>query len=148
MFSKTMIYQIKNSIFNPLKISYMETEEKTRYSDVELLEFKALILEKLDKANDQLVFYKAQLSEFSQSPDGHIKNLEDGISTVENERLMQMAARTQKHIQHLQSALLRIDNKTFGVCRITGKLISKERLKAVPHATMSVEAKNMRPKAF
>jgi len=126
----------------------MEAEEKTRYSDQELIEFKELILEKIEKANDQLAFYKAQLSEFSQSPDGHIKNLEDGISTVENERLMQMASRTQKHIQHLQNALLRIDNKTFGICRVTGKLISKERLKAVPHATMSVEAKNMRNPAF
>ncbi|HAY71612.1 MAG TPA: molecular chaperone DnaK [Saprospirales bacterium] len=126
----------------------MEAEEKTRYSDQELMEFKELILEKIEKANDQLAFYKAQLSEFSQSPDGHIKNLEDGISTVENERLMQMASRTQKHIQHLQNALLRIDNKTFGICRVTGKLISKERLKAVPHATMSVEAKNMRNPAF
>ncbi len=126
----------------------METEEKTRYSDQELMEFKSLIMEKLEKANEQLVFYKTQLSEFSQSPDGHIKNLEDGISTVENERLMQMASRTQKHIQHLHNALLRIDNKTFGICRVTGKLISKERLKAVPHATMSVEAKNMRSKGF
>jgi len=148
MFSETTIYQIKNSNFSPRKISYMETDEKTRYSDVELLEFKALILEKLDKANEQLIFYKTQLSEFSQGPDGHIKNLEDGISTVENERLMQMASRTQKYIQHLQNALLRIDNKTFGICRITGKLISKERLKAVPHATMSVEAKNMRTRGF
>jgi len=148
MFSETTIYQIKNSNFSPRKISYMETDEKTRYSDVELLEFKALILEKLDKANEQLIFYKTQLSEFSQGPDGHIKSLEDGISTVENERLMQMASRTQKYIQHLQNALLRIDNKTFGICRITGKLISKERLKAVPHATMSVEAKNMRTRGF
>ena len=122
----------------------MSSEEKTRYSDQELLEFKAIIEEKLDKAREQFDFYKNQLSEFTSGPDGHIKGLDDGISTIENERMMQMAARAKKYIHHLENALIRVENKTFGICRVTGKLISKERLKAVPHATLSIEAKQRR----
>jgi RNA polymerase-binding transcription factor DksA len=124
----------------------MAKEEKTRYSDQELLEFKAIIETKLEKAKEQFEFYKTQLSEFTSGPDGHIKGLDDGISTIENERMMQMAARAKKYIHHLENAVLRVQNKTFGICRITGKLISKERLKAVPHATLSIEAKQQRIK--
>lgn len=124
----------------------MASEEKTRYSDQELLEFKAIIEEKLEKAREQFEFYKNQLSEFTGGPDGHIKGLDDGISTVENERMMQMAARAKKYIHHLENALIRVENQTFGICRVTGKLISKERLKAVPHATLSIEAKQQRVK--
>jgi RNA polymerase-binding transcription factor DksA len=124
----------------------MAKEEKTRYSDQELLEFKAIIETKLEKAKEQFEFYKTQLSEFTSGPDGHIKGLDDGISTIENERMMQMAARAKKYIHHLENAILRVQNKTFGICRITGKLISKERLKAVPHATLSIEAKQQRIK--
>lgn len=120
--------------------------EKTRYSDKELMEFKAIIEAKLDKAREQFEFYKKQLSDFTAGPDGHIKGLDDGISTIENERLMQMAARAKKYIHHLENALIRVENQTFGICRITGKLISKERLKAVPHATLSMEAKQKRMK--
>jgi len=122
----------------------MASEKKTRYSDQELLDFKVIINSKLEKANEQFEFYRSQLKEFSAGPDGHIKGLDDGISTIENERLMQMAARAKKYIHHLENAMIRVENKTFGVCRITGKLISKERLKAVPHATLSIEAKQMR----
>jgi DnaK suppressor protein len=122
----------------------MATEEITRYTDQELFEFKAIIESKLQKAEEQFDFYKNQLKEFANGPDGRIKGLDDGISTIENERLMQMAARAKKYIHHLENALIRVENKTFGVCRITGKLISKERLKAVPHATLSIEAKQKR----
>ncbi|MCG8331461.1 MAG: TraR/DksA C4-type zinc finger protein [Chitinophagales bacterium] len=117
---------------------------KTRYSDEELEEFRVLIQKKLDKANQQLAFYTEQLSDMADSADAKIKGLDDGIGTAENERLSNMAARQRKHIQHLENALIRIQNKVYGVCRVTGQLISKERLKAVPHATLSIEAKQNR----
>lgn len=119
---------------------------KTRYSDEELEEFRVLIQKKLDKANQQLAFYTEQLSDMADSADAKIKGLDDGIGTAENERLSNMAARQRKHIQHLENALIRIQNKVYGVCRVTGQLISKERLKAVPHATLSIEAKQNRKK--
>lgn len=114
---------------------------KTRYTDEELLEFDNLIDEKLFKAKDQLNFYLNQLKDLSENPDAKIKGLDDGISTTEVERLTTMAGRQKKHIQHLENAKIRIKNKVYGICRITGKLISKERLRAVPHATLSIEAK-------
>ncbi|MCB0552171.1 MAG: TraR/DksA family transcriptional regulator [Phaeodactylibacter sp.] len=115
--------------------------EKTRYSDEELEEFKSLIEEKLENARKQLKFYLDQLSEMADNPDAKVKGLDDGISTAENERLSTLAGRQRKHIQHLENALVRIQNKVYGVCRVTGRLISKERLRAVPHATLSIEAK-------
>ena len=122
--------------------------DKTRYSDKELEEFKELLEEKLHKAQDQLSFYKQQISELADNPDTKIKGLDDGIGTAESERLYNMAARQRKHIQHLENALIRVQNKVYGVCRETGKLISKDRLRAVPHATLSIEAKqNRSPKS-
>lgn len=115
--------------------------EKTRYTDKELAEFEVLIDKKLAIANEQLTYYKTQLSELAENPDTKIKGLDDGLSTMESERITQMAARQKKLIQHLENAKIRIQNKVYGVCRATGKLISKERLKAVPHATLSIEAK-------
>lgn len=115
--------------------------EKTRYSDDELLEFKEIIDAKLEKAQKQLTFYLQQLGEMADNQDNKIKGLDDGLSTSEAERLTTMASRQKKHIQHLENALIRIENKVFGICRVTGKLISKERLKAVPHATLSIDAK-------
>ena len=120
--------------------------EKTRYSDEELEEFKAILEKKLARAKEQLDFYMKQLSEMADNPDSKVKGLDDGIGTAENERLTTMAARQKKHIQHLENALIRIQNKAYGVCRETGKLISKERLRAVPHATLSIEAKQKRKK--
>jgi len=117
---------------------------KTRYTDEELEVFRALIEKKLAKAKDQLDFTLSQLEDLADNPDAKIKGLDDGISTAENERLTTLAARQQKHIKHLQNALIRVQNKVYGVCRITGKLISKERLMAVPHATLSIEAKQQR----
>ena len=116
-------------------------EEKTRYTDKELAEFESIIDKKLEIAREQLEFYKNQLQELADNPDAKIKGLDDGITTMESERINQMAARQRKLIQHLENAKIRIKNKVYGICRETGKLISKERLKAVPHATLSIEAK-------
>jgi len=118
--------------------------EKTRYSDEELEEFRLLIEKKLERAREELEFYLDQLTELADNPDSKIKGLDDGIGTMESERLSNMAVRQRKHIQHLENALVRIQNKAYGVCRVTGKLISKERLRAVPHATLSIEAKQNR----
>lgn len=110
-----------------------------RYSDEDLKEFKELIMKKLDKARKELEFYQEQIR--TESDDSKQSGLEDGSMTMERENLNQMASRQIKFIQHLEKALVRIENKTYGVCRETGKLISKDRLKAVPHATLSIEAK-------
>ena len=114
---------------------------KTRYSDKELEKFKALITKKLEKAREELTFYKNQLNDRADNPDSKLKGLDDGNGTAEAERLTELAARQGKYIKHLENALIRIENKVYGVCRVTGKLISKKRLMAVPHATLSIEAK-------
>lgn len=116
-------------------------KKKTRYTDRELAQFDKLLDKKLDQANEQLQFYIQQIAERAENPDSKQKGLDDGTSTVETERLYTMAARQRKHLQHLENAKLRIKNKAFGICRETGNLISKERLKAVPHATLSIDAK-------
>jgi RNA polymerase-binding transcription factor DksA len=121
-----------------------EAYKKTRYSDEELQEFNELINKKLEKANEQLAFYMSQLEERAENADSKIRGLDDGIGTAESERLTNLAARQRKLIQHLENAKIRIKNKVYGICRVTGKLISKERLKAVPHATLSIEAKQNR----
>ncbi len=118
--------------------------DKTRYSDEELEEFKVLIENKLVKAKEQLNFYLEQLGELSENQTAKIKGLDDGNGTTEVERLNTLAARQRKHIHHLENALLRIQNKVYGVCRVSGKLISKGRLMAVPHATLSIHAKQAR----
>ncbi|HMQ05973.1 MAG TPA: TraR/DksA C4-type zinc finger protein [Saprospiraceae bacterium] len=115
--------------------------EKTRYTDEELEEFNKLIDEKLVKAHEQLQFYLDQIQELAESAEGKIKGLDDGVSTVETERLYTLAGRQRKLIEHLNNAKMRIRNKVYGICRATGKLIAKERLRAVPHATLSIEAK-------
>ncbi len=118
-----------------------EEPHKSRYSDKELEEFDQLIDQKLIVAREQLEFYLKQLEDMAENPDNKIKGLDDGLSTVESERISSMASRQQKLIQHLENAKIRIKNKVYGICRETGKLISKERLRAVPHATLSIEAK-------
>lgn len=114
---------------------------KTRYSDEELREFEVLIDEKLKEAQKQLRFYIQQQKELADNPDAKLKGLDDATGTIENERIGQMTVRLQKHIQHLENAKIRIKNKVYGICRETGKLISKDRLRAVPHATLCIEAK-------
>jgi RNA polymerase-binding transcription factor DksA len=118
-----------------------EEPQKTRYSDKELEEFDQLIDQKLIVAREQLEFYLKQLEDMAENPDNKIKGLDDGLSTLESERVSSLASRQQKLIQHLENAKIRIKNKVYGICRETGKLISKERLRAVPHATLSIEAK-------
>lgn len=124
----------------------MEKTEKTRYSDAELQEFKAIILGKLNVAKEELSSLTKSLSSSNANGTddtaGTYKTLEDGSATLEKEQINQLAARQKKFIDNLEAALVRIENKTYGVCRETGKLIQKERLKAVPHTTLSIEAKN------
>ena len=119
--------------------------EKTRYTDEELQEFKELILKKLEKAQRDYDLLKANVmnSDGNDTADTSptFKVLEEGASTLSKEEAGQLAQRQMKFIQHLQAALVRIENKTYGICRVTGKLIPRERLLAVPHATLSVEAK-------
>ncbi|MDG1840725.1 MAG: TraR/DksA C4-type zinc finger protein [Crocinitomicaceae bacterium] len=119
---------------------------KTRFSDNELKEFKELINKKLSEAQEH---YNLLVGSLSHSDDhgtddtGRTFNMmEDGSETLSREELAQLAARQKKFTLSLSNALRRIENKTYGVCRVTGKLINKERLKLVPHATMSIEAKN------
>lgn len=119
--------------------------EKTRYSDEELQEFKEIILAKIEKATREYEELRADLTNSvgndvtDTSPT--FKVLEEGADTLGKEALGRLAERQMKFIQHLQAALVRIENKTYGICRETGKLIPKERLRAVPHATLSVDAK-------
>ncbi|GAA4133061.1 TraR/DksA C4-type zinc finger protein [Sphingobacterium kyonggiense] len=124
----------------------MGNTEKTRYSDTELQEFKAIILEKLRIAREELTSLTKSLSNSNANGTddtaGTYKTLEDGSATLEKEQTNQLAARQKKFIDNLEAALVRIENKTYGICRETGKLIQKERLKAVPHTTLSIEAKN------
>lgn len=116
-------------------------DEKTRYSDDELDMFEELIEGKLAKAREQLEYYMNQLKAVGDGADAKLRGLDDGIISRENQNMQNMAARQKKYIQYLENAILRIKNKVYGICRETGKLISKERLKAVPHATLSIEAK-------
>ncbi len=120
-------------------------KEKNRYADAELEEFRAIIEKKLSEAKDDLFVLKGSLSH----KDDHGTNdtsrsfnmMEDGAETLMREENAQLAARTEKFITNLEHALIRIKNKTYGVCRKTGKLINKDRLRLVPHATLSIEAK-------
>ncbi|MBO4557292.1 MAG: TraR/DksA C4-type zinc finger protein [Bacteroidales bacterium] len=125
-----------------------EKQEKVRYSDAELQEFKEMILEKLEKAREEYATLKAAVDHSSsndtEDTSPTFKVLEEGASSSAKEELGQLAARQYKFIQNLEAALVRIENKTYGICRETGKLIPKERLRLVPHATLSVEAKNKR----
>ena len=120
--------------------------EKTRYSDVELEEFKQIILEKLEKAKRDYDLLKANITHSddndTQDTSPTFKVLEEGASVLSKEESGRLAQRQQKFIHHREAALVRIQNKTYGGCRETGKLIPKEWLKAVPHATLSIEAKN------
>lgn len=123
----------------------VEEKEKTRYSDADLQEFKQIIIAKLDVAKEEFSKMQKSLQNPNENGDENTSNqyltLDDGASTFEKENLNQLAARQKKFIDSLEAALVRIENKTYGVCRVTGKLIQKERLKAVPHATLSMEAK-------
>ena len=128
----------------------MEENVKNRYADDELEEFREIILNKLEKARKDL---KMLTEAFANSNEHDIsdtsptfKVLEEGYQVNSKEENSKLAARQDKFIKALENALIRIENKTYGICRVTGKLISKERLRIVPHATLSIEAKLNQPK--
>jgi RNA polymerase-binding transcription factor DksA len=117
----------------------------TRYSDAELAVFKGVILKKIAKAKEEIDFYTEQIRNTSES-ETQFASIDDGSMTSERENMNQIVVRMQKLISHLESALVRIENKSYGICRETGKLIPKERLMVVPHATLSVEGKKLEKK--
>ena len=125
----------------------MSTEIKNRFSDKDLAEFKLLIEEKIEKANEDLSLLKSTyMNDGNNGTDDTsptFKAFEEGSQTMSKEANTQLAIRQEKFIRDLRNALIRIENKTYGVCRVTNKLIRKERLVLVPHATLSIEAKNM-----
>jgi RNA polymerase-binding transcription factor DksA len=122
------------------------SKEKNRYNDSELEEFRAIIDKKLNEAKEDLVILKGSLShkdDHGTDDTGRSFNMmEDGAETLMREENAQLASRSEKFIKNLEHALIRINNKTYGICRKTGKLINKERLRLVPHATLSIAAKN------
>lgn len=123
----------------------MENQEKTRYSDEELQEFKQIILDKITQARNDLELlmetYTLNNANDTNDTSPTFKILEEGSQVLSKEENSQLASRLQKFIRDLENALIRIENKTYGICRVTGKLIAKDRLKSVPHATLSMEAK-------
>lgn len=121
----------------------MEQKEKTYYTDEELQEFKEIILKKLESAKSELkdLIESGNNSNGTDDTGSVYKTMEDGNSTLLKENISQLASRQKKFIDNLEHALLRIENKTYGICKVTGKLIPKERLMAVPHTTQSMEAK-------
>lgn len=125
----------------------MAADTSVKYSDKDLAEFKVLIQEKINKAQHDLELIKsAYMNDHNNGTDDTsptFKAFEEGSETMSKEANSQLAIRQEKFIRDLKNALIRIENKTYGVCRVTGKLINKERLKLVPHATLSIEAKNM-----
>jgi len=130
--------------------THKSDDNRARYSDKELLEFKNLIDEKLESARQELKYLNDQINRKDDNGTDDTENkfgsIEDGSVAMEREYTTQMATRQATYIDHLEKALMRIDNKTYGICRVTGKLIDKERLRAVPHATLSIEAKMIQSK--
>lgn len=134
-FTKSVLDQVKNDPGAPI----------VRYSDAELTEFKELIQRKLEAAKKELNYLQGLITRKDDmggdETDNRYMTMEDGSLSMEREQLSQMASRQITFIDHLEKALMRIENKTYGICRVTGKLIDKARLRAVPHATLSIEAK-------
>jgi DnaK suppressor protein len=131
------------------KINMDTVVEKIRYSDEELIEFKDIILKKLEEAHRDLALlteaYTTKNEHDTNDTSPTFKVLEEGSNVLSKEENSQLAARQKKFIRDLENAMIRIENKTYGICRVTGKLIPKERLRIVPHATMSIEAKLQQP---
>ena len=137
---------VNNKVFSPnSKVIKMDKDERTRYSEEELKEFEALINAKLEIAQNELQILKNSLTRTHDSgtadTDVTSKVLEDGAETSQKESMNELAARQQKFINNLSNALIRIKNGTYGLCKVTGKLIPKDRLRAVPHTMLSIEAK-------
>lgn len=123
-----------------------EVKSVIRYSDSDLKEFKEIILRKLDAAKKELAYLQGLITRRDEGGDvdeGRYMTMEDGSVSMEREQLSQLASRQITFIDHLEKALMRVENKTYGICRVTGNLIDKARLRAVPHATLSIEAKSM-----
>ncbi|CAM3916999.1 MULTISPECIES: TraR/DksA family transcriptional regulator [Flavobacterium] len=122
-------------------------EDTLKYSDADLAEFKVILLKKIEKAQADLdLIRSAYMNDLNNGTDDTsptFKAFEEGSETMSKEANSQLAIRQEKFIRDLKNALFRVENKTYGICKVTGKLISKERLKVVPHATMSIEAKNL-----
>jgi RNA polymerase-binding transcription factor DksA len=122
-------------------------DERQRYSDADLQEFKELIQQKIDKAErDLMLIRESFINDQNNGTDDTsptFKAFEEGAETLSKEQNAILAGRQEKFVRDLKNALIRIENKTYGICRVTGKLIGKDRLRAVPHATLSIEAKNM-----
>ena len=117
-----------------------------RYADADLTEFREIITKKLDAAKKELAYLQGLITRKDEGGDmeeARYMTMEDGSVSMEREQLSQMASRQITFIDHLEKAMMRIENKTYGICRVTGKLIDKARLRAVPHATLSIEAKQM-----
>ena len=125
--------------------NHENTGPTMRYSDSELQEFRELIMKKLETAKKELAYLQGLITRKDEGDmeDGRYMTMEDGSMSMEREQLSQMASRQIQFIDHLEKAIMRIENKTYGICRVTGKLIEKARLRAVPHATLSIEAKQM-----
>jgi len=147
--TKTIKLQTAKTV-TPVVHKSKTPDSRTRYSDRELFEFKNLIDEKLEAARNELKYLNDQINRKGDNGTDDTENkfstMEDGSVAMEREYLTQMAARQVQYIDHLEKALIRIQNKTYGVCRVTGKLIDKDRLRAVPHATLSMEAKLLQHK--
>ncbi len=124
-----------------LKSSSSVSEQKSRYNDEELREFDQLIDSKIVIVKEQISFYSNRLIELGEDDSNKIKNLEEGVISAEREEATTLLGRQMKFLEQLENAKHRIKNKVYGICRETGKLISKDRLRAVPHATLSIEAK-------
>jgi len=141
-----MIYLLSLKKRNVLRKTTGMSKERMKFSDIELEEFKELILHKLKEAHVDYTLLVGSLShndDHGTDDTGRTFNMmEDGSETLSREEVAQLAARQEKFIQSLQAALVRIENKTYGLCRVKGTLIPKERLRLVPHATMSIDAKN------
>jgi RNA polymerase-binding transcription factor DksA len=133
----------KSVLDTPMNENFGPTQ---RYSDADLAEFRELITKKLDAAKKELAYLQGLITrkdETGDMEDARYMTMEDGSVSMEREQLSQMASRQIQFIDHLEKAMMRIENKTYGICRVTGKLIDKARLRAVPHATLSIEAKQM-----
>ncbi len=136
--------EFTKSVLDASAVNYAENGPTMRYSDTDLTEFREIIQKKLDAAKKELAYLQGLITRKEEGGDmdeGRYMTMEDGSVSMEREQLSQMASRQITFIDHLEKAMMRIENKTYGICRVTGKLIDKARLRAVPHATLSIEAK-------
>jgi len=138
--------EFTKSVLDSSAMAHFSSGPTMRYSDADLAEFREIIQKKLDAAKKELAYLQGLITRKDEGGDmdeARYMTMEDGSVSMEREQLSQMASRQITFIDHLEKAMMRIENKTYGICRVTGKLIDKARLRAVPHATLSIEAKQM-----